>query len=72
MTFEEITICKTEQGVMEEPLEIKIIKFYASETIQPQLLFMLNILKHKQSTLLIAFLGRKVISRNSTLFLNLP
>ena len=46
---------------MEEPLEIKIIKFYASETIQPQLLFMLNILKHKQSTLLIALLGRKVI-----------
>ena len=34
---------------MEEPLEIKIIKPYASETIQPQLLFVLNIpLKFKQ------------------------
>ena len=53
---------------MEEPLEIeKIIEFYASEIIQPQLLFMLNVLKHKQCHFTDCFQeGRYVISRNSS------
>ena len=56
---------------MEEPLEIEIIKILRlGDNSASTVIRVKRYSNSNNSTLLIAFLGRKVISRNSTLSLN--